>query len=647
MGIVRLWDVATERQTGAPMTVGANSVVRALVFSPDGKTLATMSGASISTTTSSVVLWHVATHRRTGVLVGGSRSIISGSSDEAALSPDWKTLATAHDNAVHLWSLPTGRQISKFSIGGFPVEVQDMEFSPDGKLLATTSSAGRTQLWSVRTGEREGRAVGKQIMMPFGNVSLFTGQNPGGNAAFSPNGKLLATASGDGARFWTVPAARQMGKALPPPNGLREYVSFSPDGKLLAVVDGDGTVTLWNVATHQQVGMPLSAINSPVDAIAFSPQGNFLATANGDGTTRLWNLAIWRQVGDPLYPATRVTNFVSAFALSDRMLAAGASNGTLRLWSVKGRHLIAALALIRTFRYDSAQAVVFSTDGRILATATDLVVQLWDMETHSQIGTPIRVGNSTDITALALSPNGKVLAIACSNTATLWSLATHRQLGTALTIGDGLPSGINALSFGPDGKTLATTSNDEAAIWDVATHRRLVLFRIGPPQTNTGAAFKNVSKAAFSSGGRTLAAAAGGGVRLWDMATHHEIGSVLSPGVATPFVNALAFAPNGKTLAIGSGASVTLWDIATREQIGTPMTVGTSKGGPYLLTFSADGNMLAAASSGLDGTAAVSLFDVSLPASPIKAACSIAHGSLSRQEWERYAPSEPPLQVCP
>jgi WD40 repeat protein len=103
--------------------------------------------------------------------------------------------------------------------------------------------------------------------------------------AFSPDGKTIVTASGNGtARLWNVATQRRIGAAMAVGDDLDslDSIAFSPDGKLLATATVGGTVKLWNLATNQQIGVAM--IVPSVTAVAFSPDDKTLATAS-NGTT--------------------------------------------------------------------------------------------------------------------------------------------------------------------------------------------------------------------------------------------------------------------------------------------------------------------------------------------------------------------------
>ncbi|KMS69506.1 hypothetical protein ACM01_34875 [Streptomyces viridochromogenes] len=174
---VRIWHLST----GALHTVrtGRDRPVRAMAFTPDGRTLAVV---SIEADDDRVTLLDAATGRTQRTIRSGAGSPLS-----LAFSPDGHTLATASGRSVKTWNAGTGRLLDSFSVSGAAGPLTAPSFSPDGHTLAIGTARG-VELRDLATGRPR--------------MSLPTRSHPA--VAFSPDGHTLAVGTGSSVALWTI-----------------------------------------------------------------------------------------------------------------------------------------------------------------------------------------------------------------------------------------------------------------------------------------------------------------------------------------------------------------------------------------------------------------------------------------------------------
>ncbi|MHC4401623.1 MAG: PEGA domain-containing protein [Planctomycetota bacterium] len=204
-------------------------------------------------------------------------------------SPDGRTLASAGaDNTVRLWGVPGGKLHRVLDAHKDLLGVGCVAFSPDGNTLASCSGT-TVQLWDLKTG------------MPLTEAANL---GPARHVAFSSDGTTLAVATGaDQVTLCDVESlhVRSVLKSRPGAEELLlgqdsslRRITYAPDGRLLACGGGShpqspGRVTVWSTRTMSLV-TSFETSDGRVQGIAFSPSNRLLAYAAGT-TVRLVEIA--------------------------------------------------------------------------------------------------------------------------------------------------------------------------------------------------------------------------------------------------------------------------------------------------------------------------------------------------------------------
>jgi WD40 repeat protein len=341
------WQNARDKSNSPPGRIfTSKGEVLKVVFSPDGQRLASSGGiykGRGNWVTGEINSWDPLTGQLLLAFAGHPKGVT-----DLDFSPDGKRLASASSDGIKIWDAATGKQL--LTLSSEPNEEPcRVAFQPQGTSLATVSVIGpmwrgdmpiAVKVWIVPP-IADGELPTPVFSYPCKtSSSIGTGWRPP-TLTFSPDGTRLACGQGKNVLIWDFRADRQ-GDNTSPSRALEGHTGpvcdqvFSPDGKRLATASDDETIRIWDPATGEE----LLAFKSPREGIpgyrgirclAFSPDGKRLAGGKAQ------NLAIWdAATGQELYFLRWHSQSIESLAYSPdgKTLATGAGDHDIKLWDL-------------------------------------------------------------------------------------------------------------------------------------------------------------------------------------------------------------------------------------------------------------------------------------------------------------------------
>ncbi|MGI9068670.1 MAG: caspase family protein [Pyrinomonadaceae bacterium] len=495
-------------------------------------------------------------------LIGATRFVFS---------PDGRLLATTsmRTSTVKLWETATGRELRNLSSGtqsGMSLS-PFVAFSRDSRLIAAAAGDNQVKVWDVLTGREIQTLASSQGGMVSAIAGVFF-------IAFTADGRVVTI--NDAIRIWD-PASGQELRSISMSTlnttalmGSGAGAVLTPDGSQLAFVstdEGRPQVKFWDLATGREA-RAINLADKQIDSLelSFTPDGRFFAGGIIEKRLRIWDLS---GKGTEKELGQTTTDYGLIRFTRDGRLIALAEGYTVKFWEVATGRELPALNLPNSglFATQGRGFAAFSDDGKRIATGGfDTPTILWDTETGKQL---VKMSGRTNMAyKVAFSADGSRL---WSGGRTRWDLREGR--GARITAGPsdnvfGLPS--------PDGKYLAafTPNSDVLTILEVPGGKQLQ--RLAPSSSGSV-----VQRASFSPDGTMILTSYGPDqaqmqnptltprgletqLKIWDVKSGRELRTLTLP--ASSFE--AGFSSDGRAVAtVGSMGEISLWDTASGNRL--------------------------------------------------------------------------------